>query len=133
MDLELNGELDGLAAGSVKIKGRAAGSVLVRNPKFSMAFTHPRTIRAQEPYEASVTILNTSPSVANLVQVTLPSTAISGAVLESAETVQLGTILPGQTATAIFKLRSQRTGQISFSNLTTSDDSGRGASGRSGP
>src|SRR4030095_6424920 len=63
---------------------------------------------------------------ANLVSVTLPSTSISGGVLESAETVELGTILPGQSATAIFRVRSQRTGAISFSNLTTSDESTQG-------
>jgi hypothetical protein len=38
----------------------------------------------------------------------------------------LGTILPGQTATAKYSIRAQRTGAISFSNLTTSDDSVQG-------
>src|SRR5207253_1005978 len=79
--------------------------------------------RAGEPYQAYVTILNTSATVANLVNVTLPQTALSGGVLETAETVQLGTIKPGETATARFGIRSQRTGTISFSNLSTSDDS----------
>ncbi len=46
MDLDLTADLEGLAAGIVKIKGKAAGSVLVRNPKFSLAFSHPRTVRA---------------------------------------------------------------------------------------
>lgn len=125
MDLKLTAELEGLAAGIVKIQGRAAGSVLVRNPKFSMAFSHPRTIRAGEPYDAFVTVLNTSPSPANLVSVTLPATALSGGVLETnqPETVQLNTILPGQTATAKFRIRAQTTGSITFSDLTTSDDS----------
>jgi hypothetical protein len=123
MDLTLTADLDGLAAGTVKIKGKAAGSVLVRNPRFSMAFTHPRTIRAGEPYEATVTVLNTGITPANLVSVTLSRNSISGGVLESPETVQLGNLLPGQTATATFRVRAQRTGAISFSNLTTSDDS----------
>ena len=126
MDLDLTADLDGLVAGTVKIKGKAAGSVLVRNPKFSMAFTHPRTVRAGEPYEASVTILNTGASLANLVSVSLPTASLSGAVLESSGTAQLGTILPGQSATATFRLRAQRTGAISFSNLTTGDDSVQG-------
>ena len=126
MDLNLVADLEGLAAGIVKVKGKAAGSVLVRNPKFSIAFTHPRTVRTGEPYEASVTILNTSISPANLVRVSLPSTALSGGVLESAETVELGTILPGQSATASFRIRSQRSGSVSFSNLTTSDESTQG-------
>jgi len=122
MDIDLTADLEGLAAGVVKIKGKAAGSVLVRNPKFSFAFTHPRTIRSGEPYEASVTILNTGNSPANLVNVTLPASSLSGAVLETEGTVELGTILPGETATARFRLQAQRTGAISFSNLTTSDD-----------
>ncbi|HEX8310771.1 MAG TPA: carboxypeptidase-like regulatory domain-containing protein, partial [Chthoniobacteraceae bacterium] len=123
MDLKLNATLEGLAAGPVQIQGKAAGSVLVRNPKFSLAFAHPRTVRTGEPYEAFVTILNTGAAPANLVNVTLNRNSISGGVLESEETVQLGTILPGQTGTATFRIRAQRTGAITFSNLTTSDDS----------
>ncbi|HYG34370.1 MAG TPA: carboxypeptidase-like regulatory domain-containing protein, partial [Clostridia bacterium] len=126
MNVELSANLDGLAAGTVKIAGKAAGSVLVRNPKFSMAFTHPRTIRAGEPYQATVTILNTSSSIANLVSVTLARNSISGGVLESDPTIQLGTIMPGQSATATFRVRAQRTGAISFSNLTTGEDSVQG-------
>jgi hypothetical protein len=98
LNLNLTAQLDGLAAGSVQVTGKAAGSVLVRNPKFSMAFSHPRTVRAGEPYEAFVTILNTSNVPANLVTVTLNENSISGGVLESEETVQLGTILPGHWA-----------------------------------
>ncbi|HSH17579.1 MAG TPA: hypothetical protein VLD18_16175, partial [Verrucomicrobiae bacterium] len=125
MDLDLMADLDGLAAGTVHVKGKAAGSVLVRNPKFSMAFAHPRTIRAGEPYDASVTILNTGITPANLVQITLNKNSISGAQLENEDqqTVELGTLLPGESATATFRMRALRTGAISFSNLTTSDDS----------
>jgi Bacterial Ig-like domain/Carboxypeptidase regulatory-like domain len=123
MDLELSGQLDGLAAGTVKIKGRASGSVLVRNPKFSLSFLHPRTVRTGEPYDAFVTILNTSQVDANFVSVTLPKGSISGGELMSPEKVELGTVKPGQTATAKFRVRAQRTGQVTFSNLTTSEDS----------
>ncbi|MBN8249926.1 MAG: DUF11 domain-containing protein, partial [Verrucomicrobia bacterium] len=125
MDLDLAATMDGLAAGPVQVKGKAAGSVLVRNPRFSMAFSHPRTVRTGEPYEASVTLLNTGITPANLVQVTLNKNSISGARLEdeAQQTVELGTILPGQSATATFRMRSLRTGAVSFSNLTTSDDS----------
>ncbi|MCS7089100.1 MAG: carboxypeptidase-like regulatory domain-containing protein, partial [Limisphaera sp.] len=126
MDITLDADLEGLAAGVVKIQGKAAGSVLVKNPKFSLTFTHPRTIRAGEPYDAFVTVLNTSDTVANLVNVTLRQNSISGGVLESPELVELGTIPPGQSATARFRVRAQRTGSISFSNLTTSDDSTQG-------
>ena len=122
MELRLTADLEGLAAGVVRITGKAAGSVLVRNPKFSLAFTHPRTVRSQEPYAASVTILNTGLGTANFVRVTLPAAALSGAALESAATVELGDILPGQSATARWTLRAQRTGKITFSNLTFGAD-----------
>ena len=123
MDINLTAELEGLAAGAVEIEGKASGSVLVRNPKFSFAFSHPRTIRAGEPYTANVTVLNTSDSPANLVNVTLAQNSLSGGLLESAETVELGTINPGETAIAAYRVRAQRTGSITFSNLTTGDDS----------
>ena len=123
MTLNLTAELEGLAGGIVKITGKGAGSVLVRNPRFSLAFTHPKTVRFGEPYDAQVTILNTGSSPANLVTITLPPAAVSGAVLESDATVPLGTILPGETATADFRLRPQRTGAVTFSDLTTGDDS----------
>jgi len=129
MDVKLTADLEGLAAGVVSITGKAAGSVLVRNPNFSLAFSHPRTVRAGEPYEASATVLNTGLVPANRLRVTLPKSSLSGAVFEGDQqpTVELGDLLPGETATARFRLRAQRTGSIKFSNLTTSEDSTRGS------
>lgn len=121
-DVELRGKLEGLVAGAVEVEGLAAGSVFVRNPSFSLAFSHPRTIRAQEPYRASVTILNTSGVIANQVSVTLPASAVSGARLESEETVLVGDIAPGETATASFDLRSLKTGSITFSNFISDEN-----------
>ena len=96
MDLDLIADMDGLAAGPVKVRGKAAGSVLVRNPKFSMAFSHPRTVRAGEPYDASVTILNTGVSAANQVQITLNENSLSGTQFEgeAQPSVNLGNLLP---------------------------------------
>jgi hypothetical protein len=129
MDVNLTADLEGLAAGVVKITGRAAGSVLVRNPNFSLAFSHPRSVRFGEPYEASVTVLNTSVTPANRVRVTLPKTSLSGVVFEEDQqpTVEIGDLAPGQSGAARFRLRSQRTGEIRFSNLTTSDDASHGS------
>ena len=125
MNLDLTANLYGLAAGVVPIKGKAAGSVLVRNPSFSLTFSHPDVVRVGEPYTASITLLNTGVTPANLVQVSLNKNSISGAILDvgQAETIQLGTILPGQSATATYRMVAQRTGQIQFSDLTTSDNS----------
>lgn len=126
MDLDLAADLDGLAAGTVKIAGKASGSVLVRNPKFSLSFSHPKTVRSGEPYNAHVTILNTGNVDANFVSVTLPGASLSGGVLQSSEVVQLGNIAPGQSATATFRVLAQRTGSIKFSNLTTGESSVQG-------
>jgi len=126
LDIDLEAELEGLAAGPTRIRGRTSGSVLVRNANFSMTFAHPFTVRTGEPYEASVTLLNTGDFTANLVSVALNRLAISGAVLLSDEKVELGNLAPGESATATFRFRSQRTGSVYFSNLTTSDDSVRG-------
>ena len=122
LDLELTADLEGLAAGVVQVRGTASGSVLVRNPRFSLAFSAPRTVRVQEPYWASVTILNTSEAAANEVSVTLPSSAVSGAELMGEPTVRLGTLLPGQSGTARFRLKSLRTGRVRFSNLSFGDE-----------
>ncbi len=122
LEMDLEAELHGLAAGVTRVRGRAVGSVLVRNANFSMTFSHPRTVRVGEPYEASVTLLNTGEVEANLTRVTLNRLSISGAVLLSEETVELGNLAPGESATATFRLRSQRTGSVIFSNLTTGDD-----------
>ncbi|MGH7869497.1 MAG: hypothetical protein ACREP9_18155, partial [Candidatus Dormibacteraceae bacterium] len=125
MNLDLTADLYGLAAGVVPIKGKAAGSVLVRNPSFSLTFTHPDVVRVSEPYDASITILNTGVTPANLVSVSLNKNSISGATLapNQPETIQLGTILPGQVGTATYHMIAQRNGQITFSDLTTSDNS----------
>jgi hypothetical protein len=123
MDLELKAKLDGLAAGTVEVSGKAAGSVLVRNPKFSMAFTHPRTVRSEEPYDAVVTVMNTSATTANLVSIELNGNNVSGGILKSADRVEVGNIAPGETKSATFRILAKRTGAITFSNLTTSEDS----------
>ena len=125
MNLDLTADLHGLANGVVQVKGKAAGSVLVRNPKFSLTFTHPKTVRVGEPYTASITILNTGETPANLVSINLNKNSISGAVLDTNqdETIQLGTILPGQSGTATYRMVALRTGDVTFSDLTTGDDS----------
>ena len=125
MDLDLTATLYGLVAGPVQIKGKAAGSVLVRNPSFSITFSHPSTVRVGEPYTASITVLNTGDH-AGEPRPSQPEQELHqrrGARHNQPETLQLNTILPGQSATATYHLISQRTGQITFSDITTSDNS----------
>lgn len=119
-DLRLRGILDGLAHGEVPVEGIASASVLVRNPRFSIAFSHPRTVRAGEPYTAALTIMNTSETPAHFVSASLNRASISGAELaeNQSDHVALGSIDPGQSATAEFRLIARRTGFVGFSNLT---------------
>ncbi|MCK6551950.1 hypothetical protein L6R52_39325, partial [Myxococcota bacterium] len=120
-DLLITGTLDGLAAGEVAITGHTFGSVLVRNPRFSVVFAHPRTVRAGEPYTASITVLNTSDVPAELVSVHLPSASVSGVTLTSAESVALGTLAPGESRTADFEFTAQLSGHVGMTNLTGDD------------
>ncbi len=123
LDIDLTGTLDGLSHGEVEVMGSAAGSVLVRNPTFSMVFSHPRTVSVEEPYTASVTILNTSESPASLVSVNLNTAAISGARLATGQPtqVQFDTIAPGESRTAEFRLIAERNGHVALSNLQVSN------------
>lgn len=127
-DIKLRAVLDGLVAGELPLKGLASGAVLVRNPKFSIVFAHPATVRAGEPYEASITVLNTSETPAELVSIHLNQASISGAHLAATqpETVTLGTLAPGQSQIGTFSLVADRTGGVALTNLTGDD----GLSGR---
>ena len=81
IEMEIAGTLNGLPIGPVAISGRAAGAVLVRNPTFTLTFTHPDTVAAGEPYSLDVTVTNTSESPANFVSINLFAHNVSGATL----------------------------------------------------
>ena len=68
VEMEITGTLSGLPIGPVTVRGRAAGAVLVRNPTFTLTFTHPEVVNAGEPYSLDVTVTNTSASPANFGQ-----------------------------------------------------------------
>ncbi len=122
-DIALSATLDGLAAGELPLRGRAQASVLVRNPRFSVVFSHPSTVRNQEPYQVAITVFNTSEAPVDLVSVALPSASLSGARLAPGQpgTVTLGTIGPGESAIAPFSLIAERTGFVAMSNLAGED------------
>lgn len=121
IEMEISGTLTGLPVGPVEIRGRAAGAVLVRNPAFTVTFTHPEIVNAGETYDLDVTVTNTSDSPANFVSVNLYSRNISGASLEGAETQEVETIPPGDSTVVSFRLRSQVTGTV-FAATLDSDD-----------
>jgi len=121
IEMEISGTLTGLPIGPVEIRGRAAGAVLVRNPSFTLTFTHPEIVNTGEAYDLDVTVTNTSGSPANFVSVNLYSRNISGASLEGTETQEVETIPPGDSAVASFRLRSHVTGTV-FATTLDSDE-----------
>jgi len=127
-DIKLRGTLDGFAQREVHIEGVAAGSVLVRNPKFSIVFSHPRAVRAGEPYTAQVTVMNTSETPAYRVSTNLNRASLVGTEFapNQIEQVPLGDLAPGTSSTAVYRLVARTTGQVRFAKLTSDD----GLSGR---
>ena len=80
------------------VRGRAAGAVLVRNPTFTLTFTHPEIVTAGEPYTLDVTVTNTSASPANLVSLTLYPEFVSGASIVGDPIRHIDTIAAGDSA-----------------------------------
>ncbi len=122
VEMELAGTLNGLPIGPVPVRGRAAGAVLVRNPKFTLTFTHPDIVNAGEPYTLDVTVTNTSESPANFVSVNLFEANISGARLDDDPTKTLESIPPGDSATVTYHLTSFRTGTVTAATLDSDDN-----------
>ena len=88
---------------------RAMGAVLVRNPTFTLTFTHPEIVTAGEPYTLDVTVTNTSASPANLVSLTLYPEVVSGATIVGDPIRHIDTIAPGDSR--VGQLRPGRQGQ----------------------
>ena len=124
--IQITGTLNGLPVGPVQITGEAVGAVLVRNPTFTLTFTHPDTVSAGEPYTLDVTVTNTSVSPANFVSVALYSQNISGATLTGDATQQVDSIPPADSATVHFNLVSKVTGKVTAATL----DSDQNVAGR---
>ncbi|MEQ1870326.1 MAG: Ig-like domain-containing protein, partial [Vicinamibacterales bacterium] len=121
VEMELLGTLNGLPIGPVPIRGRAAGAVLVRNPTFTLTFTHPEVVNAREPYTLDITVTNTSESLANFVSVNLFPGNISGATLDDDAVKNIDAIDPGDSKTVTFKLISLRTGKVTAATLDSED------------
>ncbi len=124
MNINLTAQLYGLEAGPVTVRGQAAGSVLVQNPKFSISFTVPSVVRSGNPFQASATLFNTGTTPANLVSITLYSNSLSGVVFApgQGQTYQIRTLEPGQSFTVTYNLISEVTGAVGFSDISTSND-----------
>jgi hypothetical protein len=113
--VDFKGTLTGLPSGDTEVEGSASGAVVVRNPEFSVIFSHPEVVRDQEEYDIFMTLTNTSPVPANLVSLTMPASRLFGTDLltnETPETVTFDTLEPGQSETVRFHMRSNQTGQV---------------------
>jgi hypothetical protein len=121
VEMEISGTLYGLPIGPVPVRGRAMGTVLVRNPTFTMTFTHPDLVNAGERYNLDVTVTNTSDSPANFVSINLYPRYISGATLVGDPVRSIDSILPGDSATISYELISQVTGSV-FAATLDSDE-----------
>jgi len=117
IEMELAGTLLGLPIGPVEVRGRAAGAVLVRNPSFTLTFTHPDVVNAGEPYTLDVTVTNTSESPANFVSLNLNPQQVSGATLSGEPTRTFDSIPPGDSQVATFNLVALRTGRVTAATL----------------
>ena len=121
IEFNISGTLQGLPVGPVQVTGRAAGSVLVRNPAFTLTFTHPDTVAAGEHYSLDVTVTNTSDSPANFVSVNLFSQNVSGAAVVGDPSRQVESIPPSDSATVSFELVSRVTGRVTAATLDTEE------------
>jgi len=121
VEMQITGTLYGLPAGPIPISGRAMGTVLVRNPTFTMTFTHPDLVSAGEHYTLDVTVTNTSESPANFVSVNLYPRYISGAALVGDPVQSIESIPPGDSATVSYELVSQVSGSV-FAATLDSDE-----------
>jgi len=122
VEMALSGTLTGLPIGPVTIMGRAAGAVLVRNPKFTLTFTHPEIVSAGEQYTLDATVTNTSMSPANFVSVNLYGANISGAALIGEGTREIEYIAAGDSATVSFTLVSKRSGRVTAATMDSDEN-----------
>jgi hypothetical protein len=120
--MQISGTLNGLPVGPVAITGRAAGSVLVRNPTFALTFTHPEVITAGEPYTLDVTITNTSASPANFVSVSLYPRNVNGAEIVGEPTRGVESIPAGDSASVTFDLIARTTGKVTAATLDSNEN-----------
>src|SRR5262249_36158655 len=115
---DIKAVLDGLVTGPVHIKGKASGSVLVRNPFFDVSFTVPGVVRAGETFKVFVTLTNLGAATANRVTLTLPDgVASSGAKLVGELPPEIPSIGPRESKTLTLQFLAQRTGQVVASYL----------------
>ena len=101
----------------MRIKGRASGGVLVRNPFFDVAFTVPGVVRAGEPFTVFATLSNIGQGTAQAVFLDPSTLSTSGAQFVGDPPPSIPEIAPGQSATFELDFVAQVTGQVTASYL----------------
>ncbi|MCP4214669.1 MAG: carboxypeptidase regulatory-like domain-containing protein, partial [bacterium] len=100
----------------VPVKGSASGVVVVRNPTYSITFSHPEIIRMGEEYDIYVTMTNTSTVPANMVSLNMNN--LIGCRFENKNPEdqpglrKFDQIAPGQSETAKYRMVSEKTGKV---------------------
>ena len=122
IEMEITGTLLGLPIGPVTVRGRAAGAVLVRNPTFTLTFTHPEVVAAGEAYTLDVTVTNTSESPANFVSLNLYPKVVSGATIVGEPTRQIETIAPGDSESVSYDLIAKVSGKVIAATLDSDEN-----------
>jgi hypothetical protein len=118
----MTGELHGLAGGEpALLEGSIPGIVVVRDPRFSMTFFHPWTVRAGEHYQFRVVVANTSTTPVYDFSMTLPGNTVSGAQVLGDETQSVPELLPGQSAMVSWDMLALETGRVIASGFNTSN------------
>lgn len=123
-DIEVMGDLEGFQSGNTyPVTTTVPGTVLVRNPNFSITLAHPEIVRDQEPCSLFITLTNTSDSPANLLSLRLNARSLSGTrPADGQEDVQrLETLAPRDSHTFEFRMVSQQTGKVSATVLLADD------------
>lgn len=92
------------------VTGKASGGVLVRNPYFDITFTSPAIVRDGETFSLFATVTNIGQGIANDLDMTLDSAALSGLRLVGTGTQRIGTPPSGDSAMLEFEFESERTG-----------------------
>lgn len=124
IDFDIRAILEGLVTGPVRIKGKASGPVLVRNPYFDVTFTVPGVIRTGETFKIFVTLTNLSDVAANSVSVTLPEGVASGATFVGSLPPAFPTIAAREAKVFELLFRAQKTGQVVASYLRFDPEDG---------
>lgn len=120
VEFDIEGVLDGMPGGVRHLEGSARGAVVVRDPTLGIHVSHPDVVRADEPYDLTLTVSNTGLAPANLVKVGFPAAGLSGCEILGERTVTIPSLLAGESEVVTFRVRPLRTGRVVSSYVRAS-------------